>query len=251
MALEHTEGPLGALQFDVEYRGPGKVAWHGAGAGASCRWIIQADIHACNDKRDDLMTCAVVDTGGFTGPLPLVECELAASDEDLAASDFRVRVTDASTPSLQPIDAEVSVTSVVPIASSTTTTTNPDRPPIEYDVVFALGDEEAPFEFTLLQLELRHEGAVGAWLGTGNDVDCRWLLSADNQVCNKISNRVASCLATAVSTLSATGPILECGFSSSDDVVEPSDFSAFVSEVSTPFGTPDRVRVLVDSVTPR
>lgn len=73
--LEATEGPLGALQFDDEYYGEGEARWVGAGGGAACRWIVQAAIHACN-AHDDRLTCAVVDIGGFTGPIPLVACEV-------------------------------------------------------------------------------------------------------------------------------------------------------------------------------
>lgn len=136
--LEATQGPLGALQFDVEYRGGGPGGWVGAGGGASCRWIVQAAIHACNDNRGGDLTCAVVDTGGFTGPIPLLECVFVSRDDSVTPEDFDVTVTDASSPNLEPMDATVSVSSVVARPESTTTTTNPGDPPDEYDVVFAI-----------------------------------------------------------------------------------------------------------------
>ena len=249
--LEATEGPLGALQFDVEYRGGSPAGWVGAGGGAACRWSVQAAIHACNDKRGGILTCAVVDTGGFTGPIPLLECELRSTDDSLTIDEFDVQVTDASSPSLEPMNARVSVTSVVARPENTTTTTNPDDPPDEYDVVFAIGGDDYPFPFTLLQLELAHEGVVGGWIGNGADVDCRWLVPADDRVCNEVTNRQTTCIASAVDPITAVGPILECGFATYEAIVETSDFSAHAADVDTPYGTSDWVHVEVRSVTPR
>ena len=177
--LGPTDGPLGALQFDVEYRGGGGRGWVGAGGGAACRWIVQAAIHACNDKRGGTLTCAVVDTGGFTGPIPLLECEIVSTNDALTADDFEIEVTDASTPYLEPVDAAVTVSSVVVSPGPTTTTTNPDEPPSEYDVVFALGGDDYPFLFARSSWTSTHEGVVGGWIGNGADVDCRWLVPAD------------------------------------------------------------------------
>jgi hypothetical protein len=109
--LEATDGPIGALQFDVEYRGGGDAGWVG---GAACRWIVQAALHACNDKHHGKLTCAVVDTGGFTGPTPRLQCEFRATDDGLTVDDFDVDVTDASTTDLVPIDVHVFVESVTP-----------------------------------------------------------------------------------------------------------------------------------------
>jgi hypothetical protein len=249
--LGPTDEPLGALQFDVEYRGGGEAEWLGAGGGAACRWIVQAAIHACNDKRGGTLTCAVVDTGGFTGPIPLLECEIVSTNDALTTDDFEIEVTDASTPYLEPVDAAVTVSSVVVSPGPTTTTTNPDEPPSEYDVVFAFGGDDYPFLFTLLQLELTHEGVVGGWIGNGADVDCRWLVPADDSVCNEVTNRQTTCIASAVDPITAVGPILECGFATYESIVETSDFSAHAADVDTPYGTPDWLHVEVRSVTPR
>lgn len=134
--LEATNEPLGALQFDVEYRGSGRAGWLGAGGGAACRWIIPAAIHACNNKGNGNMTCAVVDTGGFTGPTRLLECAFRAADDALTVDDFDVDVTDASTPNLVAIEAAVRVSSVVARPGSTATTTTANDTSNEDDVVF-------------------------------------------------------------------------------------------------------------------
>lgn len=249
--LEEAEEPLGALQFDVEYRGGGEADWVDAGGGGACRWIVQAAIHACNVRPNGALTCAVVDTGGFSAPIPLLECLLASTDDALTSDDFDVRVTDASSPHLVPVDAVVNVSAVVASPGTTTTTTNPDVPPSEYDVVFALGGDDYPFPFTLLRLELTHEGVVGGWIGSGADVDCRWLVPADSSVCNEVTNRQTTCIASAGDPITAVGPILECGFATYQSVVETSDFSARVTDAETPYGTPDRIHVEVRSVTPR
>jgi len=129
--LEATDGLLGALQFDVTYRGGGRAGWLGAGGGVACRWIVQAAIHVCNNKRNGNMTCAVVDTGGLSGPTRLLECEFQAVDDALTVDDFDVDVTDASTVHLAPMEAEVRVSSVLARPESTTTTTNPNDAPDE------------------------------------------------------------------------------------------------------------------------
>lgn len=108
--LGPTQGPLGALQFDVKYHG-GSGGWLGAGGGAACTWLVSAAIHACNDKRGGDLTCAIVDTSGISGPAALMECSFK-SRNSVAASDFSVNVTDASTPSLEPADARVLVSGV-------------------------------------------------------------------------------------------------------------------------------------------
>jgi hypothetical protein len=108
--LASTSAPLGALQFDVDYHG-GSGGWLGAGGGADCRWLIQAALHACNDKRGGSLTCALVDTNGFAGPTALMECSFK-SRNSVAAGDFAVRVTDASDPALNPADARVIVSGV-------------------------------------------------------------------------------------------------------------------------------------------
>lgn len=250
--LEATAGPLGALQFDVEYRGGGKGGWVGAGGGAACRWIVQAAIHACNDKRGGDLTCAVVDTGGFTGPIPLLECEFRAQDDRLTVDDFDVDVTDASSPNLEPMAAQVVVSSVVAAPDSTTTTTNPDDPPEEYDVVFEIGDDRDPITITALELSISHEGVVGGWIGSGYDVDCRWLIEADTRICNEASNRELNCAVFSSSGFGGLQPILACGFATYEEVVETSDFSGRVFDISTLDGVvPDYVRVSVLSVTAR
>jgi hypothetical protein len=108
--LAPTPGPLGALQFDINYTG-GSGGWLGAGGGAGCTWLVSAAIKACNDKRGGDLTCALVDTSGITGPATLIEC-IFKSRNSVAAGDFSVRVTDASTPDLQPADARVFVSGV-------------------------------------------------------------------------------------------------------------------------------------------
>jgi hypothetical protein len=248
--LEATDGPLGALQFDVEYRGRGGAAWVSTGGAAWCRWIVQAALHACNDKRGGDLTCAVVDTGGFTGPGPLVECSLIAADDSLTSDDFVVEVIDASSPNLDPMEAAVVVSSVAVKPENTTTTTNPDTPPREYDVVFAMTSESLGL-ITELQLDVTHEGVVGAWIGSRTDVDCHWLVPGDTRICNEVSNQLATCVIASMAGFIGSQPILTCGFATSEDVVEASDFSAWVVDISTAYGTPDYVYASVVSVTER
>lgn len=249
--LGPTDGPLGALQFDVEYRGGSPAGWVGAGGAAACRWSVQAAIHACNDKRGGILTCAVVDTGGFTGPTPLLECEFQSSDDALTVGDFAVEVTDASTPNLDPVDAEVRVSAVVARPETTTTTTNPDDPPDEYDVVFAIPEMPSIRPIGALQFDITHEGVVGGWSGSGGDVDCRWLVSADVSACNEKSNRLLTCAVVSTSGFRGARPILECGFATYEGVVDTSDFSIVVIDASAPDLFPLDVEVQVDSVTLR
>jgi len=108
--LAETNGSVGALQFDVKYHG-GSGGWLGAGGGAACTWLVAAAMHVCNDKRGGDLTCAVVDTTGVSGPVALMECSFK-SRNSVAAGDFSVNVTDASTPELQPTDARVFVSGV-------------------------------------------------------------------------------------------------------------------------------------------
>lgn len=124
LALVETEAPLGALQFDVERLGQ-SGDWVGAGGGVDCLWVVDADLHACNDKRAGLLTCAVVDVDGFSATQDLCDCTFRSRDR-VTASDFRVTVTDASTPGLVAAEATVAVTDVSEIASDSATTTLTD-----------------------------------------------------------------------------------------------------------------------------
>jgi hypothetical protein len=248
--LQATSGPVGALQFDVEYRGGSSHAgWVGAGHGVACRWFVQAAIHACNAKRDSLITCAVVDTGGFAGPTPLLECEFAAAGDEVSVRDFEVRVTDASTPDLQPIEAEVSVSAVVPGPDAATTTTDPADPPDEYDVVFEI-PYDSP-EIGSLRLDITHEGIVGGWVGSGLFVGCAWLVVGEVGACYESSNQLLTC--TIGSSTGFSGPlsILECAFATYETIVEASDFRVRVVDASSPEQLELDVVVQVESVTLR
>jgi hypothetical protein len=105
-----TDGPIGALQIEVDHTGT-SGAWLGAKAGVACRWMVSASLHACNDKGGGKLSCAVVDTTGFTGPTGLMECSFKSKNA-VSASDFTVDVVDASSPGLEPIDVRVVVAGV-------------------------------------------------------------------------------------------------------------------------------------------
>ncbi len=108
--LAATQGPVGALQVEIDYRG-GSGAWLGAKGGVACRWMVAASLHACNDKGRSSLACAVVDSTGFTGPTPLMECSFKSKNA-VSAGDFRVDVVDSSGVDFAPIEARVVVAGV-------------------------------------------------------------------------------------------------------------------------------------------
>ena len=247
--LEPTTGPVGALQIEVEYLGA-NGAWAGNGGGVACRWIVDASLHACNDKDADTLSCAVVDSSGFTGPTPLMECDFLSRDDTLTAADFDVRVVESSGIDLAPIDADVTVT-VDPSSPETTTTIDPDNPPQEYEVTFTISDDGPPLLIGALQLDIGHAGARGSWIDTQDGVDCRWLVSLDIEGCNEASNRLLKCAAVSQAGFSGDGAVLSCGFASYDPVLVASDFDVAVVDASGVDLAPIEVFVFASSVTER
>ena len=246
--LAATSGPVGALQIEVDYLGT-NGGWEGAGGSVACRWIVNASLHACNDKQSGALSCAIVDTSGFTGPTRLMECTFLSTDATVSAADFDVQVVDASGPDLAPIDARVTVT-VATRPPDTTTTTDPDNPSVEYDVTFAI-DEPVGATITALELEITHSGARGGWIGSGSNVDCRWLVALNGSLCIESSNEFLDCTAGDSVGFAAAGPILVCGFASPDPVVVTGDFDVRVVKATSPDIFPPHVVVLASSVTPR
>jgi hypothetical protein len=244
--LEPTTGPVGALQIEVDYLGS-NGAWAGNGGRLACRWIVDASLHACNDKGAGTLSCAVVDTSGFTGPTPLMECSFLSRDDALTAADFDVRVVDSSGIDLAPIDAEVTVT-VDASPPVTTTTIDPDNPAPQYSVVFDLVAAARPA--AALQFDITHPGLTGGWLGAGGDVDCRWLVTSNARACNDRGNGILSCAVVNSAGLDAPVSVLECGFASFD-ATTAEDFDVRVLDASASDLSPIDVTVLASSVTER
>lgn len=247
--LAQTSGLVGALQFEINYSGEGG-GWSSTEGFVDCYWWVDATLQGCNGRSSSALVCAVVDPAGFPGPAPLVQCEFLAPIDDLTASDFDVRVVDASGPDLAPIDVEV-VLDVGLAPGETTTTTDPENPPIEYDVVFAISDQ-GTLTFESLEFTIAHPGARGSWIQSDNAVDCRWLVEADSSFCTETSGRLLNCIAADEPGFDLDAAILECGFSSSEPSVGTGDFVVRVQAAITPGGgMMDGVDVAVASVTPR
>ena len=102
-------GRLGAVQFEA--RAKAGADWQGSGASVACRNSSGASMMACNDKGGGLLACAFVDAAGVSTPGSLVSCRIASS-KPLAATDFSVKVVDASSPDMKPAKASVVITSV-------------------------------------------------------------------------------------------------------------------------------------------
>jgi hypothetical protein len=107
--VDNRAGRLGAVQFEARV-GAG-ADWQGAGASVSCRNSSGASMMACNDKGGGVLSCAFVDTAGVSTPCSLVTCRIV-SPKPIAASDFKIKVVDASSPDMKPAKASVVVTSV-------------------------------------------------------------------------------------------------------------------------------------------
>lgn len=102
--------PVGALQFDVAYKGEG-------------RFVGDADAVACETKVQDgalstynhvvdqkLLRAAYVSVKGFAGPIRVSQCQFQG---DAKPSDFTVTVKDSSSPDLQPVDPPPTIKVVV------------------------------------------------------------------------------------------------------------------------------------------
>ncbi len=101
-------GPVGALQFEVNYSGaPG--GFIGSADAVAC--TRQAgDFGAFNDNDAGLLTAAYVSITGFTGPINIAACNFASTGGTPVAGDFVITVTDASRPDLTPIAPPPAVT---------------------------------------------------------------------------------------------------------------------------------------------
>jgi hypothetical protein len=102
-------GRLGAVQFEATTKG--SADWQGAAASVACRNVSGAAMMACNDKGGGRLSCAFVDQKGIGTPVSLVSCRIASA-KPIAASDFAIKVVDASSPDMKPARASVVVTAV-------------------------------------------------------------------------------------------------------------------------------------------
>lgn len=102
-------GRLGAVQFEVTAKGG--ADWQGSAASVGCRNVSGASMMACNDKGGGRLSCAFVDQKGVATPTDLVVCKLTSS-KPVAASDFAIKVVDASSPEMKPAKASVVVRGV-------------------------------------------------------------------------------------------------------------------------------------------
>lgn len=100
---------LGAVQFDARAKGAGN--WQGSGGAVACRNISGAAMMACNNKGGGMVSCALIDPKGIATPKDLVACRFISS-KAVDAAEFTVKVTDASSPELNPVGVNVVVTRV-------------------------------------------------------------------------------------------------------------------------------------------
>jgi len=100
---------LGAVQFDAKAKSSG--GWQGAGASVACQNISGAAMMACNNKGGGLLSCALIDQNGIATPRDLVTCRFTAA-KPVGAGDFSVKVTDASSPDMKPVNVNIAVTKV-------------------------------------------------------------------------------------------------------------------------------------------
>jgi hypothetical protein len=66
---------------------------------------------ACNNKGGGMVSCALIDPKGIATPKDLVACRFISS-KAVDAAEFTVKVTDASSPELNPVGVNVVVTRV-------------------------------------------------------------------------------------------------------------------------------------------
>lgn len=91
---------VGALQFDVEYKGEGRFV--GDADAVACETKIEGALSSYNHiVADRNLRAAFVAVNGFGGPMRVAECKFQG---DVKVDDFTVTVRDSSSPDLNPID---------------------------------------------------------------------------------------------------------------------------------------------------
>ncbi|RMF25479.1 MAG: hypothetical protein D6760_00880 [Deltaproteobacteria bacterium] len=95
-------GPLGALQFDVEFLGS-SGGWRGAGGNVDCSTEVPGAIAAFNDTGAGGLHAGIIVQAGIETPTPVATC-VFKSRQAVTADLFRVRVTDAADAAVNPID---------------------------------------------------------------------------------------------------------------------------------------------------
>ena len=152
-------------------------------ARVGCRWIVNASLHACNDKQDG---DAVVCDRRHRADLPARRASWSvAFSRQTTRSALRTSTFRWSTrpvPTSHPSMPRVAVT-VTTRAADTTTTTDPDNPAVAYDVVFDMAETAGPVG--ALQLDITHPGAAGGWLAVRQHSRLPLVAHDAAQGCNK------------------------------------------------------------------
>ncbi len=94
LGVTTASGDLGALQFDVRYRGS-EGGWLGAGSGAVCSPTIPVDLATFNDRGEGVLSGAVVDLEGISTPGAVCTCGFKTR-EAIRPGRFSIQVIDAA-----------------------------------------------------------------------------------------------------------------------------------------------------------
>jgi hypothetical protein len=95
VGVNNAAGRLGALQFDISFRGSGRGGFAGAAGSARCQTEIPAALATFNDKGNGTLSGALVDLDGIETPGAVATCTFK-SRENVSAGDFSIRVVDAA-----------------------------------------------------------------------------------------------------------------------------------------------------------
>jgi hypothetical protein len=123
--------------------------------------------------------------------------------------------------------------------------TDDDARATEYGVRFDLAATSSPLG--ALQFDVKYNGGSGGWLGAGGGAACTWLVSAAIHACNDKRGGDLTCAIVDTNGIAGPAALMECTFKSRNSVAA-SDFSANVTDASTPGLEPADARVFVSGV---
>jgi cysteine-rich repeat protein len=103
---------LGSLKYQINYAGaPGEFA--DTGLAVDCTSLITSgSSNFFDDDANKVLRQSIISLAGFTGPLGVARCDFSTNDAALAAGDFAITVTDATTPQLEIVTPSVVVDTI-------------------------------------------------------------------------------------------------------------------------------------------
>jgi hypothetical protein len=245
---------LGALQFDVNYTSA-QGEFEGSADQVVCVDLTGSLASFNDDDAARTLSAGLISIAGFSGPRDVVRCNFNTPNGDITdpvAGDYAITVIDATDPQLNPVTANVGVSTIVCTqvggggSSTTTNTTNTTVTTSTTTTTGGGGGNAFDIGFNLveavnvgaLQFTVGYSGAPGGFDGAADQVQCT---DATGSLASFNDDEASTTLSAGFISLGGfTGPrlVATCNFTSTGAAPVPGNFTITVVDAAQPDLTP-------------